>query len=71
MQQLEDLGRQHHARKIYTVRVDIGKRSGIVIDSFSFGFEVLAKENQLAKEAVLEINETEGDDLVLSQVEME
>lgn len=71
MQQLEDLACQHGVKKICTVRVAIGIRSGIVADSFSFGFEVLAGENPLTGEAVLEISEAEGDDLVLTQVEME
>ena len=47
MQQLKDLAKQHDVQKICTVRVDIGTRSGIVVDSFSFGFEVMAKENVL------------------------
>jgi hydrogenase nickel incorporation protein HypA/HybF len=71
MQQLNELARQHEAQKICTVRVDIGTRAGIVVDSFSFGFEVLAKENPLTREAVLEINESVGDDLILTQVQIE
>lgn len=102
MEQLFQLADQHGATKIITVRVTIGRLSGIVADSFSFGFEVLAGEKNLTKEAVLEITQTEpvqkclacgfiavspaetcpgchsstlvaegGDDLVLTQVEME
>ena len=102
MSQLLQLAEQHGAAKIITVRVTIGKLSGIVADSFSFGFEVLVTENNVTKDAVLEINETEpahrcldcrfltdspvktcpvchsshlapegGDDLILTQVEME
>ncbi len=102
MQQLIDLAGQHQATKIITVRVTIGRLSGIVADSFSFGFETLSAENPLTKYAVLEITETEpaerclgcglvldspaascpvcksarivaegGDDLTLTQVEME
>ncbi len=71
MQQLKDLAKQYNVQKICTVRVDIGTRSGIVADSFSFGFEVMAKENTLTREAVLEINEADGIDLILTQVEME
>lgn len=103
--QLLRLADVHRAKKIVTVRVEIGRFSGIVIDSFSFGFEVLAGENELTRSAVLEITETEplhnclqcgevynaaddgavqcprcgstefvptgGDDLILTQVEME
>lgn len=102
MTQLHQLAEQHRATKIITVKVSIGRLSGIVADSFSFGFETLSGENSLTKNAVLEITETEpvkrcldcgfiidtqttncpkclsskliaegGDDLVLTQVEME
>ena len=102
MSQLLQLAEQHGATKIITVRVTIGKLSGIVADSFSFGFEALVTESRLTKDAVLEITETEparrcldcrlltdspirtcpkcyssrlapegGDDLILTQVEME
>lgn len=102
--QLHQLAEQHGARKIITVRVAIGRLAGIVPDSFSFGFEVLARENTLTEDAVLAITEIDpvyrciecnecfrahspppscgrcgssrlapegGDDLVLTQVEME
>ena len=57
MTQLEQLARKHNATKIKTVRVDIGKLSGIVADSFSFGFEVLSKEHPLTEGVVLELTE--------------
>lgn len=102
--QLLALAGQHNARKIITVRVEVGTLAGIVPDSFAFGFEVLSGENQVTKSAVLEITETRpqhgcldcgqimpftfatvacphcgsgrlarqgGDDLILTQVEME
>ena len=71
MGQLEELAAQYGADKIYTVRVDIGTRAGIVVDSFTFGFEILAQENPLTKKAVLEIKQPDGSDLILAQVEME
>jgi len=102
MEQLHQLTDQHKATRIIKVHVTIGKLSGIVIDSFSFGFEALAGENDLTKKAVLEITESTpslrcidcdfinespsvscakcdstrllaegGDDLILTQVEME
>ena len=71
VRQLQDLAREHGAKTIYMVRVDIGTRSGIVVDSFEFGFEVLAREQSLIREAVLEIREPDGDDLMLIRVEME
>ncbi len=103
--QILQLAESHGAQNIIIVRVEIGKLSGIVADSFSFGFEVLARENELTENAVLEITEvdpvktciecggiypsnekiqgqcpdcdslnftlTGGDDLILTQVEME
>ncbi len=71
MQQLSELANRHEALKIFTVKVAIGTRSGIVVDSFCFGFEILSAENTLTKEAVLEVSEPKGDDLMLLQVEME
>ena len=102
MKQLHQLAQQHGAVKIIKVKVSIGRLSGIVADSFSFGFETLSGENSVTKNAVLEITETEptkrcldcgsifdthttnctkclssrliaegGDDLILTQVEME
>lgn len=102
MGQLLQLAEQNKATRIIKVKVTIGRLSGIVADSFSFGFEALSEENSLTKNAVLEITETEpakrcldcgfiiesqnricprcfssrlaaegGDDLVLTQVEME
>lgn len=103
--QLLQLADTHQAHKIIRVQVEVGRLSGIVVDSFSFGFEILAQENKLTRTAVLAITETEpdyhcldcgtvytpdkadsiqcpqcssasytmsgGDDLILTQVEME
>ena len=102
--QILTLAKSHEAQHILIVRVEIGKLSGIVVDSFSFGFEILAGESTITENAVLEITEIEpvrncidcgnnfphnelsdrctecgstgfilkgGDDLILTQVEME
>lgn len=53
--QLEKLAEENGAGKALKVKVEIGPRSGIVIDSFKFGFEVLAGESELCREAELEI----------------
>lgn len=55
LRQLAELARQHNSRAISKVRVEIGPLSGIVIDSFQFGFDVLAAEEELTSEALLEI----------------
>jgi len=102
--QLKALAHDHKAGKIIKIRLQVGSMSGIVVDSFEFGFEVLAQEEPLLKEAVLEIVHSKphaaclkcgltmdflpenlccdncgsasirrkgGDELILSQVEME
>ena len=53
--QLESLAREHKTTSVSNVRVEIGQFAGIVIDSFQFAFEVLAKESDLIKNAELEI----------------
>ncbi len=53
--QLDLLAREHKTTSISNVLVEVGSFAGIVIDSFEFAFEVLAKENDLLKNAELEI----------------
>lgn len=55
-QQLEDLARTNNANKVIKVTMEIGPLSGVVIDSFRFGFEILAKDYQLMQSAELEID---------------
>jgi Zn finger protein HypA/HybF involved in hydrogenase expression len=69
--QLQELSATHGAEKILTVRVSIGVQSGIVVDSFVFGFNAIKTTLLLSREAILEISEVDGSDLVLMQVEME
>jgi len=55
LKQLGELAGQHQSKAISKVRVEIGPLSGIVIDSFQFGFDVLAAEQELTSKALLEI----------------
>ncbi len=71
LEQLQELAVTHGAEKILLVRVNIGRASGIVIDSFVFGFDAVKMDLPLTREAVLTIEEVEGSDLVLMRVEME
>ncbi len=71
LSQLQALAKEHGAEKIVLVRVSIGAQSGIVIDSFVFGFNAIKTTLALSRDAVLEISEVEGSDLILMQVEME
>jgi len=52
-QQLGDLATENQASKILSVTMEIGPLSGIVADSFRFGFEILAAESELIKDAKL------------------
>lgn len=51
--------------------VAVGRQAGIVVDSFCFGFDALKKNYATTKDASLELTDTEGTELILSQVEME
>lgn len=55
LKQLERLVEENKAGEVLKVRVEIGPRSGIVIDSFRFGFEILAAEHKLCRQAELEV----------------
>lgn len=55
LKQLESLAHKHNTTSISKVRLEVGPFSGIVVDSFEFGFDILAKESELTKKAELEI----------------
>jgi hydrogenase nickel insertion protein HypA len=56
--QLADLARQNNMTKVVTVTMQIGPLSGVVADSFRFGFEILSAEDELVRGADLIINTT-------------
>ena len=53
LQQLSDLAAENKSSKILSVTMEIGPQSGIVADSFRFGFEILTAESELVKGANL------------------
>lgn len=57
-QQLDELARENNAGKVTRVTMEIGPLSGVVVDSFRFGFEILVKEYPLMQEAELVIDIT-------------
>lgn len=69
--QLKDLIREHDVEKILKAEVSIGKNAGIVVESFTFGFNVLSGQDDATKAMTLEIIEDDGKDLVLQRVELE
>ncbi len=71
LDQLTTLADSHGATTVLIVRLDVGRQAGIVVDSFCFGFDALKKNYATTKDASLELTDTEGTELILSQVEME
>lgn len=69
--QLLDLARQHNCSKILFAEVAIGKNAGIVVESFSFGVNVMISQSEITKDMKCDIIENDGDDLVLQRVELE
>ncbi len=53
--QVKEAASRHHARKVTRVVVKIGPYSGVVMDSFTFAFEVLKEDEELLRHAHLEI----------------
>ncbi len=53
--QVKELAFQHQARKVTRIVVKIGPFSGVVMDSFTFAFEVLKEDEELLRHAHLEI----------------
>ncbi len=53
--QLRDLAVENGATKVIRVTMEIGPLSGVVVDSFQFGFDILSAEDELLKGARLEL----------------
>ena len=56
--QLAELAEQNKMNKVVSVTMQIGPLSGVVIDSFQFGFDILSKDDDLIRGAQLIINTT-------------
>ncbi len=53
--QLSDLAKNNDATKVTKITMEIGLLSGVVVDSFRFGFEVLSENDELVQGAELKI----------------
>lgn len=53
LQQLGDLARTNQARKIIKITMEVGPLSGVVADSFRFGFDILSADDHLVSGAEL------------------
>ncbi len=105
LDQLHSIARENNAKQVLRVTMIIGPLSGVVVESFEFGFDILSRQDDLVRDAKLEIIipevtyrcsncgqeevtsrarpaqcakcgdriliATQGDDLILRQVEME
>lgn len=58
LKQLAELAKQNNMTKVLTVTMKIGPLSGVVEDSFRFGYEILSAEDDLVREAKLIIETT-------------
>ncbi len=56
LSQLTELADNNGATKVIKITMEIGPLSGVVIDSFTFGFDILSAENDLTSGAELVIN---------------
>lgn len=53
LHQLKELAKEHKSSKIISVTMEIGPLSGVVIDSFRFGFDILSVDDDLVRGAKL------------------
>ncbi len=56
--QLDELAKENNKTKVLSITMTIGPLSGVVKDSFEFGFEILSKEDDLVRGAELIIETT-------------
>jgi Zn finger protein HypA/HybF involved in hydrogenase expression len=57
--------------KVLKAEVSVGAESAIVVESFVFGFNVLAEQSEVTKGMELVIEADYGGDLVLQRVKLE
>lgn len=69
--QLLALVSEHQVVTILKAEVCIGDNAGIVVESFVFGFNVLAEQSEMTKGMNLVIETDSGKDLILMRVELE
>lgn len=53
LHQLRNLAKENRSRQITRITMEIGPLSGVVIDSFRFGFETLSADDDLVRGAEL------------------
>jgi hydrogenase nickel incorporation protein HypA/HybF len=53
LRQLKELAKENKRNKITCVTMEIGSMSGVVVDSFRFGFDILSADDDLVRGAKL------------------
>lgn len=69
--QLVELAGQHDVKKVLKAEISVGKNSGIVLESFLFGFNVVQEQSDVTKGMELIVTEDDSNDLILQRVELE
>ncbi|MCU7816322.1 MAG: hydrogenase maturation nickel metallochaperone HypA [Candidatus Thiodiazotropha sp. (ex Rostrolucina anterorostrata)] len=69
--QLLGLVSEHQAAKVLKAEVSVGNGAGIVVESFVFGFNVLAEQCEMTKGMNFVVESDDGEDLILQRVELE
>ncbi|MCP4337985.1 MAG: hydrogenase maturation nickel metallochaperone HypA [Desulfobulbaceae bacterium] len=69
--QLLGLVGEHQAAKVLKAEVSVGNGAGIVVESFVFGFNVLAEQCEMTKGMNFVVESDDGEDLILQRVELE
>ncbi|MGL1930229.1 MAG: hydrogenase/urease maturation nickel metallochaperone HypA [Desulfotalea sp.] len=68
--QVMDLVRENKVEKVIEIEICVGDNAGIVVESFLFGFNVIAGQNTATKDAELVVNTDDGKDLMLMKLEL-
>lgn len=69
--QLVSLAKDNSVEKILKADILIGDNAGIVVESFVFGFNVLAEQHGVTVGMELNIENDSGKDLMLMRVELQ
>ena len=49
LQQLQTIARENNATKVLRLTMSVGPLAGVVIESFTFGFDILSQEDDLVR----------------------
>ena len=70
-EQVEGLAGQYDSRRVRHIVVEVGELSNLVAELFQEAFRAFRQVGPLLEEAHLEIRKTQGEELLLRDVELE